>query len=281
MKPLVSVIIPTKNSEKYLNQCLISIKNQTYKNIEIIIVDNFSQDKTLAIAQKCTRLIFQKGRERSTQINYGVKKAHGKYLYRVDSDFVVDQNHIKNMVEKCENENLDAIATFNRSDPNNSFWAKVRNFERDTYQDADLILASRFFSKKAFEKVEGFDDNLAAAEDYDLQYNLLKTGLKMGKENTADIHLGEPISIFEIAKKNYYYGASLGKYLKKHPKKGLQQMIPIRYAYLKHWRKFVRKPILTLGLLILKTVVYTTAFAGLLASKINENNKSFRHFPQF
>ncbi|MFH7873662.1 MAG: glycosyltransferase, partial [Candidatus Aenigmatarchaeota archaeon] len=49
-KPLVSIIIPTYNSEKTLAKCLESIKNQSYKNIEIIVVDRFSKDKTAEIA---------------------------------------------------------------------------------------------------------------------------------------------------------------------------------------------------------------------------------------
>ena len=52
MSELVSIIIPTKNSENTIEVCLVSIKNQTYENIEIIIVDNYSSDKTIDIAQK-------------------------------------------------------------------------------------------------------------------------------------------------------------------------------------------------------------------------------------
>ena len=60
MLPLVSVIIPTYNSASTLGVCLISLKNQTYKNIEIIIVDNFSTDTTRAIAKKYTENVFEK-----------------------------------------------------------------------------------------------------------------------------------------------------------------------------------------------------------------------------
>ena len=86
MPPLVSVIIPTKNSSKSFAHCLNSIKNQTYNNIEIIVVDNSSQDDTVEIARQFTNLIFSYNPERSSQINYGVTKSSGKYIYRVDSD---------------------------------------------------------------------------------------------------------------------------------------------------------------------------------------------------
>ena len=55
-KPLVSVIIPTYNSEKTLPLCLESIKRQTYKNIEVIIVDNFSVDRTVDIAKRYVKV---------------------------------------------------------------------------------------------------------------------------------------------------------------------------------------------------------------------------------
>jgi glycosyltransferase involved in cell wall biosynthesis len=58
--PLVSVIIPTKNSAKTIEKCLKSVKDQTYKNIEIIVVDNFSTDGTYEIAKKYTEKVYQK-----------------------------------------------------------------------------------------------------------------------------------------------------------------------------------------------------------------------------
>ena len=72
--PLVSVIIPTKNSGKTLLQCLDSIKNQNYENIEIIVVDNYSTDNTLQIAKIYTNTVYTFSPERSSQVNYGVEK---------------------------------------------------------------------------------------------------------------------------------------------------------------------------------------------------------------
>ena len=51
--PLVSVIIPTKNSAEFIGKCLRSIVKQSYKNIEIIVVDNYSTDKTREIVESC------------------------------------------------------------------------------------------------------------------------------------------------------------------------------------------------------------------------------------
>ena len=72
---------------------------------------------------------FNKGSERCAQVNFGIENTKCKYIYRVDSDFLLDVSIISECVEKCEEEGHDAIAVHNTSDPN--FWSKVRNLERD------------------------------------------------------------------------------------------------------------------------------------------------------
>jgi glycosyltransferase involved in cell wall biosynthesis len=78
---LVSIVIPTFNSERTLSKCLESIKNQTYSNIEVIVVDKFSQDKTVEIASKFKVKVFTIiAKERNEQLNYGIRQAKGRYV---------------------------------------------------------------------------------------------------------------------------------------------------------------------------------------------------------
>jgi len=263
-KPLVSVIIPCKNSSQFIGQCLESIKNQTYKNIEIIIVDNNSTDNTKEIAKKYTRLVFNRGPERSSQVNFGAKKAKGKYLYRVDSDFLIEQNVIKECVERCENEKFDCIAVHNTSDPTISFWSKVRKFERDMYIGDELIVGARFFSKKSFEAVNGFDEELIACEDYDIHNRLLEKGFKIGRINSKEIHLGEPRTLWEITKKSYFYGKTIKKYLEKNKERGKKQISPFRMSYLRNINQLIKHPILTNGLFIMSLCKFGAGGLGLM-----------------
>src|SRR3989338_10402714 len=99
--PLVSIIIPTYNVENILERCLFSIRNQTYKFLEILIVDDSSTDKTKQIAEKYGKYLlyldpeeqkkkelkipFQRKDKRSAQRNYGAKKARGDFLLFIDS----------------------------------------------------------------------------------------------------------------------------------------------------------------------------------------------------
>ena len=79
--PLVSVIIPTRNSEGTIEICLKSINNQTYRNVEVIVVDNNSQDRTKEIAQKYVDRVYNKAPERPTQRNFGSEKGGDEYLF--------------------------------------------------------------------------------------------------------------------------------------------------------------------------------------------------------
>ena len=84
---LVSVIITTKNEETHIDKCLLSIMEQTYSPIEIIVVDNYSSDRTQEIAFQFTNKVFNKGPERSAQRNFGMTEiAHGKHVMFLDAD---------------------------------------------------------------------------------------------------------------------------------------------------------------------------------------------------
>ncbi|MBO8161809.1 MAG: glycosyltransferase [Thermosipho sp. (in: Bacteria)] len=268
-KPLVSVITPTYNSEKTIERCLESIKDQTYKNVEIIVVDKGSTDKTVEIAKKYTDKVFViNARERSEQLNFGIKKAKGKYIYRVDSDFILEPTVIKEAVNKCEKEGYDAVCIHNTSDPTISFWAKVRKLERDCYENDELNVAARFIRKDVLMNIGGFDEELVAGEDYDLHNRLLRAGYKIGKVSSKEIHIGEPKNLCEIIKKHYYYGKTLPKFIEKNKDRGIKQLNPIRPAYLKHWKKFARHPILTLGFIVYQVVRYTSAGMGYVVGRV-------------
>lgn len=262
--PLVSVIIPSFESEKFIEQCLKSIKKQSYKNVEIIVVDRGSKDNTLQIAKKFTNKVFIYGPERAAQVNFAAKKAKGKYLYRVDSDFVLEPEVIRQCIEKCEKEKLDGIAIHNTSAENLGFWAEVRKFERNTYQDDNLIVAVRFFTKIAWQKTGGFDEKLYGPEDYDFHNRFVAAGYKWGRIKAIERHLGEPKNLTDIWKKHFWYGKQMVFYFKKHPKTATLQFSPIRSSYIRHYKSFFVHPLLGLGLLVMTIVKFLSGGLGFL-----------------
>lgn len=103
-KPLISVIVPVYNVEGYLDECLNSIRQQTYTNIEILLVEDCSTDSSMTVLQAHlvdTRLKLiphQKNRGISVARNTGVEAATGDYLIFVDSDDIIDTRLIASCV---------------------------------------------------------------------------------------------------------------------------------------------------------------------------------------
>lgn len=111
--PLVSIVLPVYNVEKYLHQSLDSVVNQTYTNLEIICVDDGSTDKSLAILEEYKKndpriqILSQDNQGAGFARNAGMDLATGKYIIFWDPDDYFDLNAIKTLVEKAETENSD------------------------------------------------------------------------------------------------------------------------------------------------------------------------------
>jgi glycosyltransferase involved in cell wall biosynthesis len=265
-QPLVSVIIPTRDSEATVEKCLRSLVEQSYKNLEIIVVDNHSSDKTRKIAVKYGAKIYLKGSERGAQVNFGAEKSWGKYIYRVDSDFVLQPDVIREAVESCKREGYDAILIHNTSDPTVSFWARVRKVERDCYRNDELNVAARFWKREVFESIGGFDEAIVAGDDYDIHDRLVKNGFKIGRIKAEEVHIGEPKTLAEVVQKYCYYGKNIGSFIRKDPRKALRQLSPLRESYTKSLSNFFSDPILIVGFVVYQFVKYTAAAIGIVSS---------------
>ena len=249
---------------------LKSIKNQTYDNIEVIVVDRPSDDGTEQLVKKFGYKYVALNSERTKAVNHGAKMSSGDFIYYIGSDYVLEPDLVKKVVEKVLKEKADAAIIPNVIRPT-GFWSKVKWLEKECYRGDYLIEAARFFSRKAFFDVGGYDEEMVAYEEHDLHNRLLEKGYKIVRINDVkEINIGEPNSLWLYAKKHYYYGKTIGKYLGKYPKKALAQLSPIRPSYLRFWKKFIRYPTLTLGFVIYQIVRYLSAILGLLVSKVEK-----------
>lgn len=99
--PLISIIVPMHNAEKYIQRCIESIFKQSYKNYEIVLVDDHSTDNTLQLCRDSyneNRIIISSnsgGKGVSAARNFGINLAHGDYITFIDSDDIVDINYLK------------------------------------------------------------------------------------------------------------------------------------------------------------------------------------------
>ena len=165
-KPLVSTIISTKNEGFNLTRLITSIKSQTYPNIEIVVVDNHSSDKTVNIARKFGARVYIRGPERSAQRNYGVIKSQGKYVLILDADMELTPNVIAQCVKLGES-GLGGMIIPEKS-VGEGFWAAVKSEERSWYLGDDSIEAERFFNKAILLAAGGYDESITGPEDWDL-----------------------------------------------------------------------------------------------------------------
>ena len=105
MKDLISIIVPVHNSSKYLNKCLDSILNQTYKHIEIIVIENGSTDNSLEILNNYKDKIKLEVLEcsgLSQARNRGLELSKGEYIAFVDSDDIIEPNMIEELLNNIK-----------------------------------------------------------------------------------------------------------------------------------------------------------------------------------
>ena len=115
MNKLISIIMPVYNAEKYLNRSIESIMNQTYNNIEIILVNDGSTDNSLSICSNYQKidsrikLINQENQGVSSARNRGIDEASGDYIMFIDSDDYIEKDMIKDMVGKIIADDIDLV----------------------------------------------------------------------------------------------------------------------------------------------------------------------------
>ena len=118
--PLISIVVPIYNVEKYLTKCLESILNQTYKNIEIILVNDGSTDNSKKICEEYIKkdsriiLINKKNGGLSDARNKGIDKSTGEYITFIDSDDYIELDYIMSLYKGIQNNNIDLVISGHR-----------------------------------------------------------------------------------------------------------------------------------------------------------------------
>ncbi len=264
-RPLVSVIITTKNSAATLPILLKSITRQSYEYMEIIVVDNFSTDETADIARQFTNKVFNKGPERSAQRNFGAKKSKGNYLLILDSDMELQKNVIKECVRLAEKDNVGAI-TIPEKTVGEGFIQNIRKFEREMYERDSTIELARFYPKRIFLEVGGYDEELTGPEDYDLFYRIAKK-VTVRRVKSYILHHEEDLTLTKLLQKKFYYASKGALYANKHPELiKTQGTILFRKSYLRNYKKFIQNPVMGLTFLIVRTLETIWAVSGYISA---------------
>lgn len=167
MSNIISIIVPVYNSELYLKKCLDSIISQTYKNIEIICIEDHSSDDSLRILREYEKKdqrikVIQKANEGvSLARNAGLDVARGDYVLFVDSDDWIDQRTCEASLKTILEENTDLV-----------MWSYIRERENESspksIYDHDIVFEGNNVQEKLHRRMIGIvDDELAYPENAD------------------------------------------------------------------------------------------------------------------
>lgn len=247
----VSIIIPTYNSSRTLEEVIASCLSQTWKNIEIIVVDNNSKDDTKAIARNLGAKVYNIGPERGAQRNFGAKQASGDYLIFLDSDITLSEAVVEESLRLAVAQSAEVI-TFKEYIVGTGFWAECRKIEAQCYFNDNTVEAPRFYSKRAFWGVDGFDEdiNLTGTEDWDLRERILVKGYRIFRITSPTYHHEGKVKLKDRILNKKYYAQSFIVYNKKH--QGHTKIPFLRKCYLRNWKFLIKHPILTTGFFSMK-----------------------------
>lgn len=178
----VSVIVPVYNVEQYLRKCLDSLVNQTLKDIEIIIVDDGSEDASSHIAKEYEKQYSNVKYYRkengglSDARNYGLKYATGKYIAFLDSDDYVDKTLYQKMYEKAKKEDSDMVEC-------NFYWSYPRKNKKDIgekyygkkqmLEKARVVAWNKLYKKEIIDKAKVEFPKGLIYEDVEFFYKLV------------------------------------------------------------------------------------------------------------
>ncbi len=205
-KGLVSVVINCRNSEKFLKECIDSVVNQSYQNIEIIFIDNQSTDSTFQIIKsyKDSRINYFKTPKFMTlggARNIGLNYAKGVYISFLDSDDVWDKNKLLYSIPVINNDIemvYSDVIYFNKINSFNLYGRRIP-YQGDCFkellEDYNLCLSSCIFTKNIVSKNKiKFNEKLKVCEDFDF---FLKITLK-----TKIAYLNKKLVKYRIHDKN-------------------------------------------------------------------------------
>ncbi len=230
----VSVIIPAYNEEKVIEKSIQSIINQTYKNIELIVVDDGSTDNTSLVVQKYTYLPFVKLYKKSNEgkakaINYGIKRASGELIMVVDADSKLQKDAVELMAVYFEDPEIAAVAGSVFVSNQNNIITKLQaleyieglNMVRNGQAFLKLVNIIPgpigMFRKKALYDVGLYDDD-TFAEDCDVTLKLIAHGYKIDFESEAIAKTEAPENIFDLIKQRYRWTRGILQAIRKHKK---------------------------------------------------------------
>lgn len=240
-EPTVSVVLPCFNAHEYLNQAIDSVREQTYRNFEIIVVDDGSDNSdTIALLDNLgddVRLIRQRNLGLPGARNRGFREARGKYVLPLDCDDWIEPDYLQKTVTALEHSNqvdfaFTYIAIF--GEENGVLIKRFNLFEQLFFNQLPYCM---LIPRSAWERVGGYDESMRSGyEDWDFNIRLALAGYR-------GIEVSEPLFHYRVSKTGMLGSLSRRRHAQlwrairaKHPE------IYCVGALVGHWRKWREYP---------------------------------------
>lgn len=249
----VSVVVPTRNVERTLEACLISIKDQDHLDVELVVVDNHSTDATEEIARRYADAFLVAGPERSTQRNVAVAHSSGEFILWIDSDMILPAPTVRLAVQKARDTGAEAVSIPEVS-VGPGFWTACRALERTCYLDDPDLYYPRLLTRSLFDRLGGFDESMAGPEDVDLRRRMNASAIRLAHSDAVHIlHDEGRLTLRSIMAKRVYYGRSLPAFAAANPDALRTQGASTLKSFARHRRRLARHPLLSLGIATMRS----------------------------
>jgi len=219
----ISIVINAHNEEKNIGACLCSLKAQTKKPLEIIVINQRSSDKTASISKKHGAIVYEYGGPtRGDARDYGWRKARGDYVIYLDADDVVNKTWLEGFIFKFS-EGYEAVLDELRVHNPNTIFLKL--FDWQYYSRKELSYSAWGYKKSLLKKLGGFKEGWI--EEGELALRMKESGVKIGyARESVRYHMGNPRSFCEYLIRQFKSGRLESKWLySDNPKKPLAKLL--------------------------------------------------------
>lgn len=186
---MFSIIIPTFNEEKYISRILTDLKNQTFQDFEVIVVDAESTDKTIEVASEFKkyyqlRTLRAELKGPGVQRNQGAKNAKSDWLIFIDADVQIDANLLKKIQDKISSTDIEFFSIYNKPYPNKPVYRLLLKllswYSSVMAKTAKPFINEGFFccNRDAFLKLGGFNPKVLVNEGSVLLQVAISRGVK-------------------------------------------------------------------------------------------------------
>ncbi len=233
VQPLVSIIVPAFNEEKVIQESIRSLSELTYRNKEIIIVDDGSTDNTYKLAREAAennnniKVLSKPNGGKWSALNKGVEEAQGEIIVCIDADTRIDRNAIQFLVRHFSDKRVAAVAGNVKVGNRDKTLTKLQALEYVTsiniqrrgegYLNKLTVIPGPLgaFRKSVLKEVGLYSPD-TFAEDADLTLSILKAGYKIKYEPKALGYTQAPSTFKDLAKQRYRWYRGLLQAMKKH-----------------------------------------------------------------